>query len=57
MARLCRDFNVDLLLGDFNMSLWKVVPELRQRDVPARLLAWYPWAADVDGTLTPYTAA
>ena len=23
--------------------------------VPARLLAWFPWAADVNGTLTPYT--
>ena len=44
-----------MLLGDFNMSLWRVVPELRSRGVHASLVAWYPWAAEVDGELRPYT--
>ena len=30
-------------MGDFNMSLFKVVPELRSRGWPAQLVSWYPW--------------
>ena len=32
--------------GDFNMSLFKVVPELRSRGVPVQLAAWYPWRVE-----------
>ena len=32
-------------MGDFNMSLFKVVPELRSRGVPASLVSWFPWRA------------
>ena len=55
IAEFCRTFGIDILLGDFNMSLWRVVPELRRRGVPASLVAWYPWTADVDGALKPFT--
>ena len=30
-------------MGDFNMSLFKVVPELRSRGQTIGLAAWYPW--------------
>jgi len=28
---LCKTHNVDLLMGDFNMSLFRVIPEFRNR--------------------------
>ena len=37
------DFRVQVLMGDFNMSLFRVVPELRERGVMIDLGAWYPW--------------
>ena len=37
------DFKVQVLMGDFNMSLFRVVPELRKRGVTIDLGAWYPW--------------
>ena len=37
------EWNVDVLMGDFNMSLWKVVPELRNLGLDIALVAWYPW--------------
>jgi hypothetical protein len=39
---LCVQHKVDVLMGDFNMSLFKVIPELRQRNVVIDLAAWYP---------------
>ena len=42
-------FEVDIMMGDFNMSLFKVVPELRSRGVEIDVVAWYPWKAP-DGT-------
>ena len=36
-------WNVKVLMGDFNMSLFKVIPELRSRGVTVDLAAWYPW--------------
>ena len=30
-------------MGDFNMSVFRVVPELRERGVTIDLGAWYPW--------------
>ena len=32
-------------MGDFNMSLFRVVPELRKRGVTIDLGAWYPWTS------------
>ena len=37
------DCRVQVLMGDFNMSLFRVVPELRERRVMIDLGAWYPW--------------
>ena len=38
-----RRFNVQVLMGDFSMSLFRVIPELRSRGVEIELGAWYPW--------------
>ena len=37
------EHEVDVLMGDFNMSLFKVIPELRSRGATIDLAAWYPW--------------
>ncbi len=42
-------YNVSVLMGDFNMSLFMVVPELRSRGATVDLAAWHPWKAP-DGT-------
>ena len=31
LSALILDYKVDILMGDFNMWLWKVVPELRKQ--------------------------
>ena len=46
LADYMHKHRVHVLMGDFNMSLWKVVPELRSRGVPAHLAAWYPWLTE-----------
>ena len=38
-----RRFNVQVLMGDFNMSLFRVIPELRSRGAVIELGAWFPW--------------
>ena len=43
-------YNFQILMGDFNMSLWKVVPELRSCGVEISLVAWYPWKSNEGGT-------
>ena len=35
-------FEVQVLMGDFNMSLFRVIPELRSREAVIELGAWYP---------------
>ena len=40
---VCRRFDVDVLMGDFNMSFFRVIPELRGRGARIDLAAWYPW--------------
>ena len=32
-----------VLTGDFNMSLFQVVPKLRQWNYPAELISWFAW--------------
>ena len=34
--------NTDILCGDFNMALWRVVPELSSRGLRITVLAFYP---------------
>ena len=38
--------NITFMSGDFNMSLTRVLPELRSRGVLADLCAWYPYIAN-----------
>ena len=37
------DSHVQVLMGDFNMSLFRVIPELRSRGTVIDLGAWCPW--------------
>ena len=43
LRNMIADHKIDVLMGDFNMSLFKVVPELRSRGIRIELIAWYPW--------------
>ena len=43
LHRVLVDHKVDVLMGDFNMALWKVVPELREMRLDIVLVSWYPW--------------
>ena len=38
-----KEFSVDILMGDFNMSLFKVITEIRSRGTDVDLVAWFPW--------------
>ena len=49
LSELLEELNCDILMGDFNMWLWKVVPELRQKGVVINLLAWFPWKSTKNG--------
>ena len=40
---VCVEHEVDVLMGDFNMSFFRVTPELRSRGATIDLAAWYPW--------------
>ena len=37
------EFKVDVLMGDFNMSVFELVPRLRSRGVEVAVAGWYPW--------------
>ena len=37
------EHDVRVLMGGFNMSLFRVIPELRSRGTTVDLGAWYPW--------------
>ena len=43
LSKKIETFNVQVLMGDFNMSLFRVIPELRSRGAVIDLGAWYPW--------------
>ena len=38
------------MMGDFQMSLFRVVPELRSRGIVIETAAWYPWKEAIRGT-------
>ena len=42
LSKKIYDFKVQVLMGDFNMSLFRVVPELREKGVMLDLGAWNP---------------
>jgi hypothetical protein len=39
-------YGVKVLMGDFNMSMWLIIPELRRRGLIIDLAAWYPWKTE-----------
>jgi len=43
LSEKIQEFKVQVLMGDFNMSLFRVIPELRSRGTVIDLGAWYPW--------------
>ena len=43
LASKVTQHGVRVLMGDFNMSLFRVIPELRSRGVNIDLGAWFPW--------------
>ena len=43
LASKVTEHHVRVLMGDFNMSLFRVIPELRSRGVNIDLGAWFPW--------------
>ena len=47
LATQCR--GCDVMMGDFSLQLFNVVPELRSRGVIIDLAAWFPWKRG-DGT-------
>ena len=49
LAQQMKYYDVHVLMGDFNMSLFRVVPELRSRGVQAILISWFPWRAEDNG--------
>ena len=47
-----KTYEVQVLMGDFNMSLFRVIPELRSRGAVLELGAWYPWVSLKGGTMS-----
>ena len=43
LAEKIRQYDIEVMAGDFNMSLTRVVPELRSRGLQCDCIAWYPW--------------
>ena len=43
LAHLIRDYKVNFLAGDFNMSLTEVVRQLKKRGLRIDTCSWYPW--------------
>ena len=39
---ICVEHQVDVLMGDFNMTFFRAIPELRSRGATIDLAAWYP---------------
>ena len=41
-----KQFEVNIFMGDLNMCLWKVCPELRSSGLKCDLMAWCPWKSN-----------
>ena len=48
LKRVLLQEGTQILMGDFNMALWRVVPELRLLGVTVTLVAWFPWKSSSD---------
>ena len=42
-------FGVRLMVGDWNMQLFGVIPEMRARGFEVTMAAWYPWSLTIQG--------
>ena len=42
-ASYIKEFGVEIMAGDFNMALTRVIPELRSRGLDVDCIVWYPW--------------
>ena len=49
LVDLCVHFKVQVLMGDFNMSFFQIVPLFRSRGKTINLAAWYPWKSEEKG--------
>ena len=43
LVALCEQYEASVLMGDFNMSFFEIVPAFRSRGKNINLGAWYPW--------------
>ena len=43
LAWLVKEFGINFIAGDFNMSLTEVPKQLRSRGIKCDCVAWYPW--------------
>ena len=43
LESMIRTYQVKVVMGDFNMCLFRVIPEFRSRGVTVDLAAWFPW--------------
>jgi hypothetical protein len=48
LAQVMRSECTQILMGDFNMALFRVVPELRLLGVTITMIAWFPWKSSSD---------
>ena len=46
LAAEIKQYGVHVRMGDFNMALFRVVPELRSHGIEAILVSWFPWRAE-----------
>ena len=43
LAAQIKKYGVQILAGDFNMSMTNVIPKLRSHGIQCDCIAWYPW--------------
>ena len=51
LAAIIRGYGVQILAGDFNMSMYCVVPKLRELGLIANTAAWFPWVKSFDAQI------
>ena len=49
LVNWCEHFKVQVLMGDFNMSFFQIVPLFRSCGKTINLAAWYPWKSEEKG--------
>ena len=54
-AQHCRDHEVDVVMGDFNMCMYELVPVVRNRGLRIDVAAYYPWKLGTEPQQRPAT--